>query len=116
MAYTRSRSNGAWSPWFCGGVAGSGSNANGRYVRFADGTQTCTGLVTLACSGVAGILTAIWTYPAAFSAPPTTSFISRTSGSDYTNVGLRGMGDRVVYPGTLTAVLNQYSAPGASGT
>jgi hypothetical protein len=81
-----------------------------------DGTQTCTGLVTLACSGVAGILTAIWTYPAAFSAPPVTSFISRTSGGDYTNVGLRGMGARVVYPGTLTAVLNQYSAPGASGT
>lgn len=36
-----------------GGAAANGaiierdSNANGEYVRFADGTQTCTGLVTL---------------------------------------------------------------------
>jgi hypothetical protein len=93
-----------------------GSNANGRYARFADGTQICTGLVTLAYSGLAGILTVIWTYPAAFSTASAVNFIPRTSGApDYTNVNIRDMGARVVFPGTLTAVLNQYSAPGATG-
>ncbi len=99
-----------------GALIEQGTNASGRYVRFADGTQICTGLVTLAYSGVAGILTVIWTYPATFAAAPVTSFVSRTSGGDYTNVNIRDMGARVVFPGTLTAVLNQYSAPGATGT
>lgn len=94
-----------------------GSNANGRYAWFADGTQICTGLVTLAYSGVAGILSVIWTYPATFSTAPAVNFIPRTAGSpDYTNVNISDMGARVVFPGTLTAVLNQYSAPGATGT
>lgn len=43
----------------------SESNANGTYIRFADGTQICWGGVT---SSSAGHVT--WTFPAAFTAAP----------------------------------------------
>lgn len=42
-----------------------GSNANGEYVRFADGTQICYGGITTSAS--AGVT---WTYPAAFFVTP----------------------------------------------
>lgn len=48
-----------------GALIETGSNSNGRYVRFADGTQICFGTVQLdnattsRCSGT-------WTFPAAF--------------------------------------------------
>ncbi len=43
----------------------SGSNANGRFVRFPDGTQLCQGSVTI--SPVANTPTSTtWTYPASF--------------------------------------------------
>jgi hypothetical protein len=44
-----------------GAVIERGSNANGRYIRFADGTQICTG--TLTSDGAAET---VWTYPAVF--------------------------------------------------
>jgi hypothetical protein len=44
-----------------GAVIERGSNANGRYVRFADGTQICT--ANLTSNGAADT---VWTYPAAF--------------------------------------------------
>ncbi|WP_417713731.1 hypothetical protein [Pseudophaeobacter arcticus] len=43
-----------------------GSNANGAYVRFPDGTQICTHLVALSYS-VPDLMFGIWTFPAAFS-------------------------------------------------
>jgi hypothetical protein len=75
---------GGWSPWRkhydsrniigtvsqsagvpSGAVIERGSNANGEYVRFADGTQICTHQVSAdAAAEVA------WTFPAAFSATP----------------------------------------------
>ena len=48
-----------------GSVIERGSNANGEYARFADGTQICThGLSTSASANT------IWTFPAAFAAGP----------------------------------------------
>jgi len=44
-----------------GAVIERGDNANGRYVRFADGLQICT--ATLTSSAAADT---VWTYPAAF--------------------------------------------------
>ncbi|KAA8610013.1 DUF2793 domain-containing protein [Salipiger aestuarii] len=44
-----------------GAVIESGSNANGRYVRYADGTQVCTRTATSSASADAS-----WTFPAAF--------------------------------------------------
>lgn len=48
-----------------GALIEAGSNANGEYVRFADGTQKCWR--TLTASSGAG---SVWTFPAAFSAAP----------------------------------------------
>jgi len=48
-----------------GSVFERGSNANGEYVRFADGTQICTFKLTASTS--AGVT---WTFPAAFSSAP----------------------------------------------
>ena len=42
-----------------------GSNANGEYVRFPDGTQICTHSLTTSSSGAV-----TWTFPAAFIAAP----------------------------------------------
>jgi len=65
------------------GVIEYGSNANGKYVRFADGTQICwanltsainTATENTATTGNQGltvyIRSALWTYPAAFIATP----------------------------------------------
>ncbi|PRZ46010.1 hypothetical protein [Tritonibacter scottomollicae] len=46
-----------------GAVIERGSNANGEYVRFADGTQICMSEVSTSASG--GVT---WTFPAAFAA------------------------------------------------
>lgn len=103
--WTRSRLNGTWSVWgknvtntsilgtvsISGGYpAGSlfqnGSNSNGLYVRFTDGTQICTtnSAQLVPPTGISSIL---WTYPIAFVAPP--NFVSLTAsvgaGSDVRN-------------------------------
>lgn len=49
-----------------GAVIERGSNANGDYIRFADGTQICSHVLTASASAAT-----TWTYPAAFSATPT---------------------------------------------
>ncbi len=46
-----------------------GSNANGEYTRYPDGTQTCTGRITLT-GGAGPTISALWTFPASFSEPP----------------------------------------------
>lgn len=48
-----------------GAVIEQGTNGNGRYVRFADGTQICSGTKTASTS--AGVT---WTFPAVFGSPP----------------------------------------------
>lgn len=55
-----------------GAIIERGSNANGNYVRYADGTQICR--VSEFSSNVAGDVT--WTFPATFDSAPTTA-ISR---------------------------------------
>ena len=52
-----------------GAIIERGSNANGEYVRFADGTQICTHSPSFVGTG-AGLRTTTWTYPAAFGAAP----------------------------------------------
>ncbi|MCF2903368.1 DUF2793 domain-containing protein [Octadecabacter sp. CECT 8868] len=48
-----------------GAIIESGSNANGDYVRFADGSQICTATLTLGYSGAVR-LSGTWTYPVPF--------------------------------------------------
>ncbi len=52
-----------------GAIIESGSNANGTYIRYADGTQICTHSVSLAYLN-ASRLQAVWTYPAQFVSAP----------------------------------------------
>ncbi|WP_052182723.1 pyocin knob domain-containing protein [Rhizobium sp. YS-1r] len=87
--FYRYYNNGAWSVWqtvgaeivgqaqqvggvSTGAIFERSSNANGEYVRFADGTQICTTLVTIKAEGDAttGIKSVSWTYPAAFNVIP----------------------------------------------
>lgn len=103
-AYVRHRgSDGVWAGWHelyhkgnilgtvsqasgvpTGAIIERGSNANGEYVRFADGTQICVTqtyiTTTDAFNNVFGTTSGTsyrnlftWTYPAAFSAQPTVS-------------------------------------------
>ena len=51
-----------------GVTAERGSNANGEYVKFPDGTQICTFSLTSSTSGAV-----TWTYPASFLTVPRTS-------------------------------------------
>lgn len=70
-----------------GAVIERGNNANGSYVRFADGTQICWQAATVTTSISTAFLggfrspSTTWTFPAEFSAAPvvTGSFINLTS-------------------------------------
>lgn len=94
-----SSASAAWGPWrrvydqrtVLGTVSQSGghptgalfqrgSNTNGEFLRFADGTQFCWHLVTTSASGEV-----TWTYPAAFS---TTSGLRSVVGVNSATVGL----------------------------
>ena len=61
-----------------------GSNANGEYVRFADGTQICTRRVSVSLAIDQAFLggfrcsAQVWTYPAAFVSAPTPSVTPET--------------------------------------
>jgi hypothetical protein len=48
-----------------GAIIESGSNANGEFVKYADGTMICTGRVTESRSS-SGVLATLFTMPAAF--------------------------------------------------
>jgi hypothetical protein len=82
--------SGPWRDW--GEIASTpveaiierGSNANGEYVRFADGTQICThviGPVSLTASGITGSVckssSQSVSFPATFSSPPYLSLTAR---------------------------------------
>lgn len=86
--FTRTRGLSGWSPWVevfhqgrilgtvsqsggvpTGAVIERGSNANGDYVRFADGTQICDHRITT--TTIFGTSeSGTWTFPAAFAATP----------------------------------------------
>lgn len=52
-----------------GAILENGSNANGQYVRFADGTMICTQHFSVTVGANAAVNTT-WTFPAAFAAAP----------------------------------------------
>jgi hypothetical protein len=70
-----------------GAIMERGSNANGDFVRFADGTMQCwspsittvVNVTTAAAGGFRGTM-GTWTYPAAFSAAPSVHAQTRTNG------------------------------------
>ena len=110
--FTRGWSGSAWSGWaeyystatLVGAVAQSGgvptgsviergSNANGDYVRFADGTQICTHAVPVSHNHATN-LSGFWAFPAAFSQIPgysaaidRTSFVQGVSSAGIGDIG-----------------------------
>jgi hypothetical protein len=83
-----------------GAIVERGSNANGEYIKFADGTLICTRNVTinlLISSALAGGFRSSgqgWTYPAGFTVAPSVSGALTT---------LNGMGVSFSAPGTASA-------------
>ena len=63
-----------------GSILEQGSNGNGRYIRFADGTQICYS-IPYEWANEFGQTTTTWTYPAAFSSAPA---VVGNCGSRYT--------------------------------
>lgn len=74
-----------------GAVIERGSNANGEYVRFADGTQICNAALTdTALPANATTQLPNWTYPAAFAALPASFVAGRPdASSDFSGVTYR---------------------------
>jgi hypothetical protein len=60
-----------------GAVIESGSNANGKYVKFADGTLICTHNSTLSTGAY------VWTYPVGFTTPPQVAGFPTVIASSY---------------------------------
>lgn len=99
-----------------GGLIQRGSNANGNFVRFADGTQICTHSITLTYATTT-ILTKQWIYPAAFSHTPFRSINLSNQSADYTNVFLSDCGQWFSFPtGLSDTTFNLYQQRGALGT
>lgn len=88
--YTRARSTGAWTAW-SRLDAQTGSNANGQYVRFGDGTQICWTVITdfatttVAQGSLFSSAEEAWTFPAAFSVPPACTGSARSSSPRWVN-------------------------------
>jgi hypothetical protein len=96
-----------------GAVIQRGSNANGEFVRYADGTQICTATVTLEFVA-ADRFRFIWNFPATFSANPAVSHsllintaVGYTTRSNYGVTATAGIG-------TTQAFLDQYRITGAT--
>lgn len=93
-----------------GGVIEYGSNSNGSYVRFADGTQICWGAVQVSYVN-SSTLFGPWTYPAAFTSTPNivATLLYNTSNqriaglSDPYNVLMQGV--QIVFPSSTAATL-----------
>ncbi len=80
LSWRRNFYNGdTWSPWILesnqinatrsiasGGIIESGSNANGTYTKFADGTLICNGSIILPATELYALVNAVWVLPKAF--------------------------------------------------
>jgi hypothetical protein len=132
--YTRLLSNGVWGPWRqvytqnrivgtvsqsggipTGAIIERGSNANGEYVKCADGTMICTHKVTATQLGVYYIR-GTWNFPATFIAAPTVQVTPDVSSA--VGYGTATNRDRwghasAVSPGTATALVDVYRSYGA---
>ena len=84
-----------------GAIIQRGSNANGGFVRHADGTQICTGTVSTSTSE-----NTQWTYPAEFSEPP------RVSPNVNTGVGGAARFANTAGVGPTAAQINAWNTSG----
>jgi len=66
-----------------GAIIETGSNANGVFTRFADGTQICHLTVSLVGFNASGGNAYTWTFPAAFSSAPRPQVSTRRAAVDF---------------------------------
>lgn len=99
-----------------GAIVERGSNANGDYVRYADGTQICwsTVAVTFTTTASGGVFRDTgafsWTFPAAFSATPVVTLSPR--GSSVSWAAPNSVGTTAVTSGTIFTTVALSSASG----
>lgn len=94
-----------------GAIFERGSNANGEYTKYADGTMDCflyTTVTDQACDTPYGSLfigTRTWTFPMAFSAPPAVSLNGRIA----TGASWAGMGGGASNTGVTVRFVDGFS-------
>ncbi|MBG4275639.1 hypothetical protein GHU41_23195 [Pseudomonas aeruginosa] len=137
ILYFRRKTAGTWQPWVrvlsdaqllgtvaqsggtpIGSVLERGSNANGEYVRFADGTQICWTNTLTFTAGVSSV-GANWSYPASFSSSyPIAGAVSASgAGGDYdSGVSARNQGATYFNPSAGTAGVGFFCISSASFT
>lgn len=88
-----------------GAILERGSNANGEYVRFADGTQICWTQGATFSYQSASFLSYSWTFPVSFSSGSPQSFsVTRSIASaDYTGVLFSQIGQEGIIPGNASS-------------
>jgi hypothetical protein len=131
---TRAYTNSIWRPWRfyyndanilgtvsqtsgvpTGAIIERGSNANGEFVRFADGTQVCTVSGVTFTFNSADILAYTWTYPAAFSAQNASgSATFSVTGADYVGVVRASLGIVGQTTSVTSGAWNVYRTSGAA--
>lgn len=91
-----------------GQIVERGSNANGEYVRFADGTQICTHIVNIGPWNANASASAVWTYPSAFILAAKVSVNGNTTRPhEFNSSAVGGVNDASLFYG---------GSQGASGT
>lgn len=130
--YCRAASSGIWGDWekvfssttavgtvsTTPGVSGAlfeaRSNANGSYIRFADGTQICTTEGVTFTYGAASYLEYAWTYPAVFTETPNRFATLSHLAADYTGCALTDFGHVVCHNGSVAGAIRVVRGPGAA--
>lgn len=104
--YYRTRVTGGWRGWKRLDTE-TGSNANGAYVRFGDGTQICTAEMEMSYAAAASMSKG-WTYPSAFVVGSKPVFAAHLDAGDFaTNVASAQIND--CGPIGFDAVSNSYA-------
>ncbi|MFG0400559.1 hypothetical protein [Pseudomonas sp. zjy_11] len=85
-----------------GALFQKGSNANGEYVRLADGTQICWGFISLPAASMLGTATGTATFPAVFSVAPKVIY----SPDGAVGTGSQADVGAAAYNGTYTSITN----------
>lgn len=97
-----------------GAVVERGNNANGHYVRFADGTQICTVDGVTFAYGAAPYLEFVWNHPAAFAETPNRFATLSHLAAEYTGCALTDFGHVVCHNGSSAAAVRIVHGPGAA--
>lgn len=135
LTYSRAVVSGSWGAWYkaydqtnivgtvsqsggvpTGAIIESGSNANGRYIKYADGTMICTRKDTYTGQNIAGAYGSMFNgqalpavnYAQAFIAPPVTSQTMTAEGA-VCIAGSNGTASATVWPAIFPLAAISYT-------